>query len=313
MRQNGKAAPLALVTGASSGMGKDFAHALLDEGYRVIAAAIDAEPMSDLAEKGAIIRAFDLSRENEVHANANEILATFGGVDLLINNAGYGLWGAVEDVPLEAGRHQFEVNFFSHAILTQKFLPSMRERGSGRIIFMSSMAAKTHLQLGSWYHATKHAIEGYSDCLRLELEPFGIKVIIIEPGAIFTGFGFPVERSLVQYSVGGHYNQRAVSTLHSLYAFGEDPRYTSPPSEITKLVMKAVRSKRPKRRYVGGKFAMPMMALRKWLGYGAYEFVHDKLSRKFEKHEMPEGAARPWNEALQNEAAQGKKPDRSSA
>ena len=111
------------------------------------------------------------------------------GVDVLINNAGYGLYGAMEDTSLEDARYQFEVNLFGLARLTQLVLPHMRKQNFGRIINTSSVGGKIYTPLGSWYHATKHALEGWSDCLRLEVAPFGIDVIIIEPGAIITEFG----------------------------------------------------------------------------------------------------------------------------
>ena len=123
-----------------------------------------------------------------------------GGVDILVNNAGFGLFGAMEETPLDDARYQFEVNLFGVARLTQLVLPHMREKGAGKIVNVSSVAGKIHTPLGSWYHASKHALEGWSDCLRWELKRFGIDVIIIEPGLIRTEFGNIANASMTAHS-----------------------------------------------------------------------------------------------------------------
>jgi short-subunit dehydrogenase len=124
-----------------------------------------------------------------VVAAVDQINGGRGGVDILINNAGFGMCGAVEDTTLDDARYQFEVNLFGLACLTQLVLPHIREQRSGKIVNISSMGSKIYTLFGAWYHATKHAVEGWSDCLRIELQPFGIDVIVIEPGLIATEFG----------------------------------------------------------------------------------------------------------------------------
>ena len=166
---------IALVTGASAGMGKDFARALLDEGMIVYAAARRLEQMQDLAELGAITVKMDITKEEDIQTLVQQINKDHGAVDVLINNAGFGLYGAVEDVDINDARYQFEVNLFGLARLTQALLPAMREQGSGTIINISSMGGKVYAPFGAWYHATKHALEGWSDCLRLELKDFGMR------------------------------------------------------------------------------------------------------------------------------------------
>ena len=158
-----------LVTGASSGMGKDFAQRLLKEGMTVYAAARSVDKMADLAEAGAIVLAMDITKEDDVVAVAERIRSDVGSLDVLINNAGYGQYGPVEDTPIDTARYQFEVNLFGLARLTQLMLPTMRENGKGLIINISSMGGKMYTPLGAWYHATKHALEGWSDCLRIEV------------------------------------------------------------------------------------------------------------------------------------------------
>jgi short-subunit dehydrogenase len=128
-------------------------------------------------------------------------------VDVLINNAGFGLYGPVEEIGIDEARYQFEVNLFGAARLTQLLLPAMRARRSGHIVNISSMGGKMYSILGAWYHATKHALEGWSDCLRLEVAGFGIKVTIVEPGVIETGFGDAASESIVKRSHSGPYGQ----------------------------------------------------------------------------------------------------------
>ena len=261
---------VALVTGASSGMGKDFAKALLAEGMTVYAAARRVEQMKDLKDLGAIPLKMDITKEVDVKAVVDKITKDHKGVDVLINNAGFGLYGAMEDIPLDDARYQFEVNLFGLARLTQLVLPHMRANESGKIINISSMGGKVYTPLGSWYHATKHAIEGWSDCLRIELKQFGIDVVIIEPGAINTEFGDVMMEPMIKRSGSGPY-AKIVNTLvaKTKEMYGES--FGSEPKVITDLVLKAVHSNKPKTRYVAGKFAKPMMFIRKWLGDSVYD------------------------------------------
>ena len=255
----------ALVTGASSGMGKEIARQLIADGMRVYVAARRVEQMADLARLGAHILEMDISKDEQVRRAVDTILAETGGVDVLVNNAGFGLYGAVEDIPVDDARYQFEVNVFGPARLTQLLLPAMRERRSGTIVNITSMGGKIYTPLGAWYHATKHALEGWSDCLRLELAPFGIRVVIVEPGLIETAFGEVVSKGMLARSGKGAYASvtRAV-TKSTQEAYGHG-KYTAA-SVIAKVVSKAIRAGRPRTRYVAGAFAKPMIFIRKWFG-----------------------------------------------
>jgi NAD(P)-dependent dehydrogenase (short-subunit alcohol dehydrogenase family) len=271
---------VALVTGASSGMGKAFAKALLAEGMAVYAAARRLEQMADLAAIGAITLKMDITRDDEVQAAVQRIEQGHGGVGVLINNAGFGLYGAMEDTNIDDARYQFEVNLFGMARLTQLLLPSMREKRAGRIINISSMGGKIYTPLGSWYHATKHAVEGWSDCLRLELNPFGIDVVIIEPGVIATEFGEVFMEPMLKRSGSGAYSRMANAFAASLKASFEKGGM-SDPQVIVNLVLQAVRARRPKTRFVAGKYAKPMMFIRKWFG----DRVFDKVILSPMKHD----------------------------
>nr|WP_315381245.1 oxidoreductase [uncultured Sphingomonas sp.] len=255
----------ALVTGASSGMGKEIAKRLNADGYQVFVAARSVERMQDLAELGAEPIVMDVSNGAEIASAVARIMALTGGVDVLVNNAGFGLYGPMEEVGIDEARYQFEVNLFGAAHLTQLLLPAMRAKGAGRIVNISSMGGKMYTPLGSWYHATKHALEGWSDCLRLELAPFGIDVIIIEPGIIETSFGDVAAGGLMDRSGTGPYAalvEAIVRGTRDAYRPGK----SSPPSLIADVVGKAVAARRPRTRYAAGKFAKLLIGLRMWPG-----------------------------------------------
>jgi NAD(P)-dependent dehydrogenase (short-subunit alcohol dehydrogenase family) len=261
-----------LVTGASSGMGKAFAKALLAEGMIVYAAARRVEQMADLASLGAVALKMDITRQDDVQAALQRIEQEHGGVDVLINNAGFGLYGSMEETSLDDARYQFEVNLFGVARLTQLVLPSMRAKRSGKIINMSSMGGKIYTPLGSWYHATKHAVEGWSDCLRLELRPFNIDVVIIEPGAIATEFNGVVIGPMLKRSGSGPYGKMAQAVASAAEA-SEKRGGGSDPQVIVSLVLRAIRAHKPKTRYAGGQYANLLLFVRTWFG----DRVFDRL------------------------------------
>lgn len=255
----------ALVTGASSGMGKAIALRLIKDGYQVYAAARNVDQMSDLARLGAKRLRMDVSKEEDIVAGVDTILIQTGGVDVLVNNAGFGLYGPVEEIGIDEARYQFEVNVFGAARLTQLLLPAMRAKKKGHIINITSMGGKMYSALGAWYHATKHALEGWSDCLRLEVASFGIKVVIVEPGVIETGFGDGATESIVKRSASGPYGkmvQMVAQSIKKTYGQGKG----SDPSVIANVVAKAVGSSNPKTRYAAGKMAKMLISMRVWLG-----------------------------------------------
>ncbi|MCP3462775.1 oxidoreductase [Bradyrhizobium sp. CCGUVB23] len=262
----------ALVTGASSGMGKEIAKRLIKDGFQVYVAARHVDKMDDLVKLGARALRMDISKEAEIKAAVDTILGEGNGVDVLVNNAGFGLYGPVEDVSIEEARYQFEVNLFGAARLTQLLLPKMREKGAGTIVNITSMGGKIYTLLGAWYHATKHALEGWSDCLRLELAPFGIEVVVVEPGLIETGFGDVVANGLLKRSGTGHYaklTQAVAKSTRDAYGQGRG----TDPSVIANVVSKAVREAKPRTRYVAGKYAQPMIKMRAWLGDRMFDRV----------------------------------------
>ena len=259
-----------LITGASSGIGKDTAMSLIKHGHVVYGAARRLEMMQDIIQAGGHAIKMDILKDRNIDDVVNQIINEQNRIDVLINNAGYGLWGAVETISIDEAKRQFDVNIFGLAYLTKKIIPFMREQKSGKIINMSSMGGKVYTPFGAWYHATKYALEGWSDCLRIELKSFGIDVILIEPGVIKTEFQDVMMDSTVERSIGTPYEKKLKAlekATQEMYARG----IGSPPSTITKLIIKAINSHNPKRRYVGGLFAKPMLFIKKWFGDKMYE------------------------------------------
>lgn len=261
-----------LITGASSGMGRETALALARQGHLVYGAARRVEHMRALVEAGGKALALDVTDHAAVQAAVAQVVAEGNQLDVLINNAGYAIYGAVEDTSLDDARRQFEVNLFGVAALTKAVLPLMRKQGRGRILNISSMGGKIYTPLGAWYHATKHALEGWSDCLRLEVKPFGIEVVIIEPGIIATEFGEVMVQPLLERSGKGAYGDLAHAVAKATKK-GYEQGDSSPASVIAKTVTKAITAKRPKTRYVAGKYARPLLWLRRWLSDRTFDRI----------------------------------------
>jgi len=254
-----------LITGASSGIGKITAMQLIKEGHIVYGAARRIEKMNDLIEEGGHAIQMDVTDETQMEQAVNQIINEQGKIDVLVNNAGYAIYGAVEDTTIADARRQFEVNIFGLARMTQLVLPHMRAAKSGKIINISSMGGKMYTPLGAWYHGTKHALEGWSDCLRLELKQFGIDVVIIEPGIIATEFGDVMTKPMLERSGKGNYSKLANAVAASTKESYEQGGGSSP-NVIANVISKAVKSKKPKTRYVAGKMAKPLMFIRKYFG-----------------------------------------------
>lgn len=261
-----------LITGASSGMGKSTAHILHNQGYIVYGAARRTDEMEDLKAKGMGVVALDLTNDDSIIDTVNTILDKEGRIDILINNAGYGSYGAVEDISIAEAKRQFEVNLFGMARITQLILPSMRKHKSGRIVNISSMGGKIYTPFGAWYHATKHAVEGWSDCLRLELKEFGIDVVVVEPGGIKTPWGKIATDNLIKTSGHGAYATFAKKVAANTAKLYEGTQLTDV-AVLGKTIAKAATDNRPKTRYVKGYMAKPALAIRKWFGDKIYDKV----------------------------------------
>ncbi len=261
-----------LITGASSGMGKLTAKILHKNGYTVYGAARRLNEMQDLQSDGMSIISLDLTNDDSIVACVNTILEKEGKIDILINNAGYGSYGAIEDVPIEEAKRQFEVNIFGLARITQLILPSMRKQKYGRIVNIASIGGKVYTPFGAWYHATKHALEGWSDCLRMEVKEFGIDVVIIEPGAIKTPWGIIAAENLRKTSGNGAYAKFANKVADGMENIYSGDKLTK--AEIlSEVIAKSAMVDKPKKRYLKGYMAKSALFIRKWLGDNIFEKI----------------------------------------
>lgn len=265
-----------LITGASAGIGKDAALALIQRGHVVYGAARRVDRMQDLVEAGGHAIQMDITKEQQIVAAVKRILQEQGRIDILVNNAGFSISGPAEEVSLAEGRRQFDVNFFGLVRLTQEILPHMRKEHKGTIINIS-MGGYVFFPFHSWYVATKHALEGWSDCLRVETQPFGVKVAIIQPGAILTEFA--------NVDMAGGNNETASTSVYkpsfdAFMRFWVDggKRFGSPPAVVSDAIIKASESANPKRRYVVGFTARPMLFLRGWFGDAVFDRIMIKQS-----------------------------------
>lgn len=237
-----------LVTGASSGIGLATALELIKGGYAVIGGARRVEAMEAIVAAGGEALALDVTDDASMVVAEDAIIAKHGRIDALVNNAGYGSYGAVEDVPMEEGRRQLEVNVFGLARMTQLVLPHMRAQGSGRIVNISSIGGTIWTPLGAWYHGTKWFVEGFTNAMRFEVTPFGIDMILVAPGLIETGFGGVVAETLGKTSMEGPYSELAGKLARA----GTDGARMSPPEVIAKTIRKALDARRPRTLYRAG-------------------------------------------------------------
>ena len=251
-----------LVTGASAGIGKATAIYLAQNGYTVYGAARRTEKMQDLKTHGIKPISLDVTKEENLVACIDQILKEAGSIDILINNAGSGYYGALEDMPMSDAKYQFEVNVFGVARLIQLVLPSMRKNNYGKIVNISSVGGKVTLPMGVWYHASKFAVEGLSDALRKEVKSFGIDVIVIEPGGTKSEMTELGTEYLTRVSGNSAYRSLAkgVSKMYATTA-----KNASDPIVIAKLIKKGIEASNPKTRYIGASGAKLLLFFRKIL------------------------------------------------
>lgn len=267
----------AVISGASSGIGSAAALRLLSLGFTVYGAARRLDRLEALADHGIKPLALDVTDAASMRAGIEGVLAATGRIDVLVNNAGYGSYGAIEEVSREEAQRQFDVNVFGAMELTKLVLPQMRQRGSGRIINISSVGGRAYGPFGGWYHGTKFALEALSDCLRLEMKPFGIDVVVVEPGAINTEFLDIAAAGLQATSGHGPYAHQ----VNRMVASFTDPKMMkrmSPPEVVAGVIAKAATAKRPKTRYVAGYGARPLLTLRRLLPDRAFDALITRVT-----------------------------------
>jgi len=256
---------IVLITGASSGIGRAAALELLRAGHTVYGGARRVESLDAVSDAGGHPLAMDVTRAADLERAVRTVLDQQGRIDVLVNNAGFGLYGAAEDVPLDRARYQLEVNLFGPARLTQLVLPHLRRQRSGTIVNVSSMGGEITFPLGAWYHASKHALEAYSDALRQEVKRFGIDVVLIQPGLIRTEFGDVTANGVRELSGHGPYRDLAEGLAESTEALYREHTKASDPSVVAATIRRAIETASPRPRYPVGYMARPLLALNRIL------------------------------------------------
>ena len=258
-----------LITGTASGMGKATAQKLIDEGHVVYGGDIQYEKNKYLDSIGGHALNMDVTKDEEVNAGVSQIIKEQGRIDILINNAGYGLFAPIEEVTIEDAWYQMNVNMFGYARTVKAVLPYMRKQKYGRIINLTSMGGKIYTPLGGWYHASKHAIEGWSDCLRLEVKEFNIDVVVVEPGIIKTNFYNAAMEASGKYYENSSY-EHMIPDMSSPDAQNLIANATEPET-IADLMNKIIQKRKPKTRYVKGKMAKLAIWYRNVFGDKSYD------------------------------------------
>jgi NAD(P)-dependent dehydrogenase (short-subunit alcohol dehydrogenase family) len=282
------AASVVLVTGCSSGIGREAARHLAGLGHTVYATARRVADLADLAAAGGVTTLpLDVTDEASMRRAVDAVEAAHGRIDVLVNNAGYSQSGAVESVPLAMTRAQFETNVFGPLRLIQLVLPGMRRRGAGRIVNVSSMGGRLVFPGGGVYHASKYALEALSDALRHELRPFGIAVVLIEPGLIKTNFAATVGARLATLTgnagataaeagdaaaVYAEFNDVVARGTASAYQRGPLARMAGQPIDVARVIARAIAASRPRARYTVGASATVFLTLRRWLGDAGWDW-----------------------------------------
>ena len=256
---------VAVVTGSSSGIGFETSLALAREGYFTFATMRDikkADAVKKIAEEENLplkVIELDVDNEDSVENAIKSIIDEKQRIDVLVNNAGWGIWGTGEDVSLEEFREQFETNFFSIVRLIQKVAPTMRKQGSGDIVNISSIAGRIGFPVSTAYISSKFALEGFSESLRFELGEFGINVIIIEPGVIKTNF-FDSMKTAKKADVGETYRDITLKVITGVKMMAE---MGTPPKEVAQVIINSIKEEKPLPRYIVGNDAAMFMESKK--------------------------------------------------
>ena len=254
-----------LITGCSSGIGRASADLLVKAGHTVYATARRTETLAELEAAGARVLALDVTSDASMAAAVEHIEAEHGRVGTLVNNAGYGEYGTIEEADLDRVRKMFETNVFGLARLTQLVLPGMRRAHRGRVINIGSMGGRMTFPVGGYYHATKYAVEAISDALRNEVRRFGIDVVLIEPGMTRTGFEDNVHSSVANGAgteADSPYAELLASNAANTSGGYSNPLMATGPESVARVVLKALESEHPRSRYLLTPVAKAMVTAR---------------------------------------------------
>jgi NAD(P)-dependent dehydrogenase (short-subunit alcohol dehydrogenase family) len=276
---NGWASRAVLITGCSSGIGWATAERLAKRGWTVYATARDVEAIAPLEEHGCRLLPLDVTDEGSMRRAVEEVERAEGAVGVLVNNAGYSQSGAVEGVPMEKVRRQFETNVFGLVRMCQLVLPGMRGQGSGRIVNLSSMGGRLTFPGGGFYHATKYAVEAISDALRFEVRGFGVEVVVVEPGLIRTGFAQTAVSSMDDGAVTSGSDPYAgfqagvARTTRENYERGPLAKLGGGPEVVAETIERAISAARPRTRYAVTPSATLLISTRRLLPDRAWDLL----------------------------------------
>lgn len=252
-----------LITGTASGFGKATAEKLIEKGHIVYGADIQKEANKYLDKIGGHSIEMDVTKDDMVQQGVQRVINEQGRIDVLINNAGYGSYATIENIPIDELKHQFDVNVFGYARLQQAVLPQMRKQRSGRIINVSSVVAHVSTPLLGWYASTKHAVDAMSDALRMEVKDFGIDVVKIKPGAVNTNFDEVAFAKLEATQIPSDYDPLVddiTTVMRAIYATCEGPENTA------NDIVEAVETKKPKANYKTTKDARQLIMVEGLVG-----------------------------------------------
>lgn len=269
-----------LITGISSGMGYAAAKLFHNRGWIVYGGARRVEKLKELQKLGINVQKLDVTDELSNADMVNRILKEQGRIDVLINNAGYGEYGSLEEVPIASAKQQFDVNLFGLANITQLVLPTMRKQRSGRIINNSSIGGRLYMPMGGWYHASKHALEVYSDVLRMETREFGIKVSVIEPGGTKTEWGDVAAKNAIKSTPK---NSPYSAYVDMVSNFGNSNFPMATPEKLAQIMWRAATDSKPKHRYLPGISEKSMTFLARKLPVTWFDSLIFRMMKQFQK------------------------------
>lgn len=279
--------PVVLITGCSSGFGKQISLALAEEGYQVVATMRDVSKKEPLLQEASVrniierlhIMPLDVTRQDSIMQAVDQTLLLFGKIDVLINNAGYASGGFTEEIPLKEWRKQFETNFFGAVATTQAVLGHMREQRKGLIINMSSISGQFGFPMLGPYAASKHALEGFSESLRLEMLPFGIKVVLLEPGSYRTD----IWQKSVDTTTLSPESPYHTLLVHLQQQAQHNSTHSGNPEEVVQTVLRIIKAPYPAFRYPVGKGVKGLLFSKKMLPWKVLERIVKKQLLKMMK------------------------------
>ena len=266
-----------LITGTASGFGKATAEKLVEKGYIVYGGDIQVEANQYLDKIGGHALVMDVTKYEQVKSGVQKVINEQGRIDVLINNAGYGSYATIENIDIDELKYQFDVNVFGYARLQQAVLPHMRKQKSGRIINVSSVVGEVSTPILGWYAATKHSVEAMSDALRMEVKPFNIDVVKIQPGAVNTGFDEVAFAKMDASNIPGDYKPMAdefKTYMVDSYSKVEGPEGTAD------YIVKAVEAKKPKTEYRTTSDARLLMKIKDWRSEKGFDKMMGKQMKK---------------------------------